>query len=47
MLIGFGVGWLVFSKEGQRAVDREVDAVEREIDKGLNEAGKAIEDATQ
>lgn len=47
LALGIGIGWLAFSKKGQREVDMQVDAIERNVDQGLQEVDRKVNEVTK
>jgi hypothetical protein len=47
LLLGLGIGWLAFSKKGQREVGKQVDAIERNVDQGLQEVDRTVNEVTK
>lgn len=40
LILGVGIGWLAFSRAGQRTVDEKFDTIERNVGKGIDEVTK-------
>lgn len=47
LILGLGIGWLVFSKKGQREVGKQVDVIERTVDQGLQEVDRTVNEVTK
>jgi len=46
-VIGVGVGRLVFSKNGQRTIDKKVDAIQRNVNEGIQKVDEKINEVTK